>query len=385
MLYEKGLKNMKKVLHISKYYYPYIGGIEQTAEDIVNSLKGLYDQKVICFNEGRKTIEDKVNDIDVLRVGCSANISRQAIAVSYKKRLKRIFNEYKPDMVIFHYPNPFVAHSLLKLLKKHKDVKLLLFWHMDIVKQKILMKFFHKQNLKLIERADRIVATSPNYVDGSKYLPLAKDKITVVPLCAYKHEFDMEKKNKIVESLNTKYEGKHILFGFGRHVEYKGFKYLIEATEYLPDDYVCVIGGKGPLSDELKKASSNNFKIIFPGRLSNEEVEAYFELCDVFTFSSITKNEAFGIALAEALLHGVPAVTFNIPGSGVNYVNMNNETGLEVENCNSKAYAEAIMKIVNDTELKNTFKKNAEERANTLFSVEAFKNNMIECVEDILK
>ena len=375
---------MKKILHISKYYNPYIGGIEQTAEDIVNSLKGKYDQKVICFNEGRRTIEDKVNDIDVLRVGSCANISRQAIALSYKKRLKRIFNEYKPDMVIFHYPNPFVAHSLLKLLKKHKDVKLLLFWHMDIVKQKFLMRFFHKQNLKLVKRADRIIATSPNYVEGSKYLPLAKDKVSVVPLCAYMHDYDVKKKNKIVEDLKNKYNGKHILFGFGRHVEYKGFKYLIEATKYLPDDYICIIGGKGPLTDELKKQSSNNFKVILPGRLSNEEVEAYFEICDVFTFTSITKNEAFGIALAEALLHGVPAVTFNIPGSGVNYVNMNNETGLEVENANSKAYAEAVIKIVNDNELKNTFKQNAAKRALELFSVDAFKDNIINCINKLI-
>lgn len=42
---------MIKILHISKYYYPYIGGTEQVARDIVNSLKGNnIEQKVICFN-----------------------------------------------------------------------------------------------------------------------------------------------------------------------------------------------------------------------------------------------------------------------------------------------------------------------------------------------
>ena len=376
---------MQRILHIPNYYNPHIGGIEQAAEDVVNSLKGLYEQKIICFKDAKKTTKDIVNGVEVTRVSCCAKISSQSIAPSYKKELRRMFKEYKPDIVIFHYPNPFVAHILLKLLKKHKNVKLLLFWHTDIVKQKLLMKFFHKQNLKLINRANKIIATSPNYVEGSKYLSLVKDKISIVPLCATIHSFDLEKKNKIVESLKNEYVGKHIIFGFGRHVEYKGFKYLVESTKYLPDDYICIIGGNGPLTDELKETSSNNFKVLLPGRLSNEEIEAYFELCEVFAFPSITKNEAFGIALAEALLHGVPAVTFNIPGSGVNYVNMNNETGLEVPNCDAKAYAEAIMKIVDDTELKNTFSINAKERANSLFSVDTFNNNIISLISNMLK
>ena len=31
---------MKKILHISKYYYPFIGGVEEVAADITLALKG---------------------------------------------------------------------------------------------------------------------------------------------------------------------------------------------------------------------------------------------------------------------------------------------------------------------------------------------------------
>ncbi|MFR8119254.1 MAG: hypothetical protein ACLU70_10025 [Lachnospira sp.] len=42
---------MTRILHISKYYYPYIGGTEQVARDVVNALNGEnIEQKVICFN-----------------------------------------------------------------------------------------------------------------------------------------------------------------------------------------------------------------------------------------------------------------------------------------------------------------------------------------------
>lgn len=52
---------MKRVLHISKYYYPFSGGTEQIARDVVLALKGDYEQKVIAFNDGK---EDKVDIVD---------------------------------------------------------------------------------------------------------------------------------------------------------------------------------------------------------------------------------------------------------------------------------------------------------------------------------
>ena len=44
---------MKKVLQISNYYYPNIGGIEQVARDISNVFRTLddYENEVSCFNE----------------------------------------------------------------------------------------------------------------------------------------------------------------------------------------------------------------------------------------------------------------------------------------------------------------------------------------------
>lgn len=40
---------MKKILHISKYYYPFSGGTEQIARDVVLALKGEYEQKVMGY------------------------------------------------------------------------------------------------------------------------------------------------------------------------------------------------------------------------------------------------------------------------------------------------------------------------------------------------
>ena len=51
---------MKKILHVSKYYYPFRGGTEQIALDCVNSLKDIYEQKVICFNHKKGSKKDAI-------------------------------------------------------------------------------------------------------------------------------------------------------------------------------------------------------------------------------------------------------------------------------------------------------------------------------------
>ena len=106
----------------------------------------------------------------------------------------------------------------------------------------------------------------------------------------------------------------------------------------------------------------------------------YLYSCNIFCFPSITKNEAFGIALAEGMYFGKPAVTFTIPGSGVNYVNLDGVTGIECPNCDYKAYAKAIKKLSDDLELRNKMGNAARQRILDNFTAERFKNNILSIV-----
>jgi glycosyltransferase involved in cell wall biosynthesis len=253
---------MKRILQIDNYMYPHIGGIEQVTRDILNALKDEYEMKVICFNHEKGTITDQVDGIDVTRVNCQAKIQSQSIALGYGKALKKLMKSYNPEIVIFHYPNPFVAHFLKKYLKK-KQFKFILWWHLDITKQKLLGKLFNGQTIKLLKYADKIIATSPNYIEGSPYLSEYKNKCIVIPNCVNEDRLKYEKKHiDLANEIKSKYANKKILFGFGRHVEYKGLTYLVKASKELDDSYVTLIGGSGPLTESLKeeKKLQNNFK-----------------------------------------------------------------------------------------------------------------------------
>ena len=371
-----------KILHISKYHFPFVGGIEQVARDVVNALKGhCSEQKIICFNHEKGTKFDCVDEVEVTRVGCfKKKIASQSITLSYGKNLKKIMKSFDPDVVIFHYPNPLVAHYLLKYRKK--NFKMILYWHLDITKQKILGKLFKGQTIKLLKWATKVVATSPNYIEGSPFLSTVTDKCVVIPCCVNEDRLKYDEKHiNLARGIKSKYENKKICFAFGRHVEYKGLTYLVKASKLLDDNYSVLIGGKGPLTESLVKEAQGDNKVEFLGRISDDDLKAYLLACDVFCFPSITKNEAFGIGLAEAMYYGKPVITFNIPGSGVNYVSINGDTGIEVENRNVEQYAKAIKTIV--TESNELYGENGRKRVLAYFSQSQYFDNVRRLIADL--
>lgn len=383
----------KRILQIPNYLYPHIGGIEQVARDIANALKDEnYEQKIICFNEDaqdenyvchrKETAHDVVDGIEVVRCGCFTKVASQSLSLTYSKELKNVMNQFRPNIVIFHYPNPFVSTLLMKYLKR--NFKFVVYWHLDITKQKNLGKIFNKQSIKLLQRADKVIATSPNYIDGSPFLKQFKEKIQVIPCCIDPQKLTITKEiQKKSNEIRKRNKDKIICFAFGRHVPYKGITYLIQASKLLDDRFKIYIGGKGPLTDSLVDEAKGDKKIEFLGRISDEDLVAYLNVCDIFCFPSITKNEAFGIALAEGMYFGKPAVTFNIPGSGVNYVSLNGVTGIECENGNVKEYAKAIKVLSDNNQLRNSYGIAANKRVIGLFMNSSFYISINKLIEDI--
>lgn len=364
---------MKRILHISKYYNPHIGGIESTCENIVRVLKSTkqYQQKIICF--GNEKV-DLIDGVQIVRVKTLLKIRSQSIAMSYTHQLRKTIKEFKPDIILFHAPNPFVARSLLKCRYKGK---LVVFHHADIVKQKFLKKLVKPYTSKLYKKADKIIVTSQNYLDNSDDLVGFKDKCTIIPL-SYRNDNVVihHYEDGAVEKIRNEYT-KPIAIFTGRHVEYKGLEYAIKAFKNI-NDVTFLVAGIGPLSKKLRKMAEGNPNIHFIGMLSHKLYRLYLNASDFFIFPSHRKNEAFGICLVEALAAGKPAITFNLKGSAVNWINLNGVTGIECENENVEQLANSINKLKSDEALRLKLGENAKKRTRELFSYEKFKTNIVD-------
>ncbi|MBQ0156912.1 MAG: glycosyltransferase [Bacteroidales bacterium] len=366
-----------KILHISKYCHPYVGGVENICKYLVEGDQE-NESAVVCFNSTSHDVEDCVNGHKVYRVGSQLSVARQSLSWNYRKILKKAIKEYKPDLIVFHWANPFPAWVLLDLIPK--DIKLVVYWHMDIIKQKMIYKFIKPVETKLVKRADAIVVTSPNYKDCSLPLQHCRDKVFVVPNAIDDKTMNLrEGDNEKIEIIKQKYNNKPIVFFVGRHIQYKGLPHLIKAAEFIKSDCIIAIAGSGPLTAKLKKQCKSD-KVKFLGKISNDELRQMHYAASVFAFPSITKNEAFGVALAEAMYAETPAVTFTINGSGVNWVSLNGETCLEVPNGDDKAYANAIDTLLENETLRTTLAKNGRKRVLDNFMI----HNMIEKMNDVI-
>ena len=119
------------------------------------------------------------------------------------------------------------------------------------------------------------------------------------------------------------------------------------------------------------------------GFVSDEDLPAYYEACDVFCLSSVLKTEAFGIVQIEAMSCAKPVVATRIPHSGVAWVNMDGVSGINVPPRDPKAIAEAVMQITKDNETYRRFSLGALKRYNENFTKEHMIENCINIYKNL--
>ena len=359
---------MKTILHIAKYYYPYNGGIEAVTRQLVEGLTD-YRNIVICYSSDRETVEELINGVKVYRVGVQATILSQAISLGYGKKLRKLMKQYQPDLVHLHAPNPFVYPLVLRALPK--QTMLVLHWHSDILSKGLFYHMILPWENRILHRADLVLATSPVYTEYSPQLKKVQNKVRVLPNGVLTDDLMPHTGDeKRIAKIRQTYNGKPLVLFIGRHIPYKGIEHLIRAERYIKQDVQILIAGTGPETEYYRRLAMESERITFLGRLSTNDVRCHLWAADIFAFPSVSKAEAFGVALAEAMYCEAVPVTFTIPGSGVNWVSLNGVTGIEVPLADSVAFARAVDTLVENTKLREQYAHAAKSRVEQLFTDE---------------
>lgn len=359
-----------KILQIGKFY-PVRGGVEKVMYDL---MIGLSEQGVECdmlcaaaenYPVGTTVLNSHAC---LICVPVFAKLSATMIAPSMISKLRLICTSY--DIIHIHHPDPMACLALS--LSNFKG-KVVLHWHSDILKQKLLLFLFEPLQKWLIKRADLIVGTTPVYTAESPFLKGFQNKTDFIPIGIER----INPEQKKTDQIRSVFSNKKLVFSLGRLVEYKGYAYLIEAAKYLNDDFVILIGGTGPLKEkllELIQLHELHDKVKLLGYISDEDVPSYYGACDVFCLSSIQKNEAFAIVQIEAMSCCKPIISTRISGSGVSWVNAHEQSGITVEIKNARALAEAIQRICSDQKFYQVLKDGANQRFTKNFT----RQNMIQ-------
>jgi glycosyltransferase involved in cell wall biosynthesis len=365
-----------KVLQLSKFYPPVMGGIEAVAWELTEGLnRAGVATDVLCSSHHRRSVREVAPaGYAVVRAGTLGMLQSTSIAPAMLPLLRQMAAAV--DVVHLHMPDPMAAAAFWAVRPR---ARLVVHWHSDVIRQRLALRAYQPLQDWLLRRADAIVATSPPYAESSEPLRPWRDKVHVIPIgitdnrpvaCSVK-----------ADALRQRFGRRRIIFSLGRMTYYKGFDVLIEAAARLPDECVVLIGGDGellPAFRDLVAARGLTDKVHLLGHVRAGDLPSQVEACDVFCMPSTVRAEAYGVAMVEAMVMGKPIVATDIAGSGVPWVNQHGRTGLNVPVRDPGALADALHRLLADADLRDRMGQAARQRYEAEFHAELMAQRMLE-------
>jgi len=339
-----------KIMQTPVRFYPFIGGVENYVYYLSRELVNLgHSVKVVCANEPETVPHETIDGVEVSRLKYWGKVANTNITPDLPFKL----NGEEFDILHTHVPTPWSA-DWSRIIANRKNKPLVVTYHNDIIGSGVanyIANFYNKTALKrLLNSADRIIITQPNYLNYSPYLPEHEDKIEVIPNGVDVDKFKPASEEK---SNNTLF----FLSLLDEFHEYKGLDYLLEAVKIVKKsipDVKLVVGGKGILMDQyIKKTESMGISknVEFLGFIPDEEMAEYYSRASIFVLPSISSlQEGFGIVALEALACETPVITTDIVGVSADLKGEN--AGLIVAPKDSEELADAIVQLLLNKELR---------------------------------
>lgn len=348
-----------RVLHVGKFYPPHHGGMENHVETLCRALRAEVDVEVLVSADGPRTVRETVDGVPVTRIGTLATLASASVNPGMARAIRRA----GADVVHFHHPNPT---GVLSYLASGRRGPLVVTYHSDIIRQRVLGALFNPVLHSFLRGADAILASSPDYARSSPVLRAHADRVRIVPFGIRAAEFETADAEAVAR-LRARY-GLRVVLAVGRLVYYKGFDYLIRAMAAV-DGRLVILGG-GPLRDALQGLAAElglADRVVFEGAVP--DLAPYYHAVDVFALPAVARSEAFGLVQLEAMAAGLPVVNTRID-SGVPFVSRDGESGISVPPADVQALAGALGHLLDAPALRARLGAAARARVRREFSLD---------------
>lgn len=375
-----------RVLHFGRFYDSNFGGLERHVDLLLMGLASRITVDNLVSHDRYAYDMISKDGYRIYRVPTIGRLAGTALSPTMPLWARRLYKRQHYDIVHLHFPDP-TAHLVSRFLPR--EVKLVITWHSDIIRQKRLLRLYRPFLGRIMDRADAVIVPTPQHISSSTELRRMRhpERVRVVPFGIDYSRFEQAatRVSEIVALKEKAGAGNCVLFALGRHVYYKGFEYLIRAMLDVPNA-VLWVGGTGPLTESLKAlARSLNLadKVKFLGRVADEDLPLYYHACDIFCMPSIEPAEAFGLVQIEAMACGKPVICCEL-GNGVNYVNPNGGTGITVPPRDVRALAGAINDLVKSEERRRQLGLAGFSRVRQEFSIERMVEGTLDVYRSLL-
>jgi glycosyltransferase involved in cell wall biosynthesis len=244
--------------------------------------------------------------------------------------------------------------------------------------------------LRLMERANCVVATSPQQADQLSSLVSSDGNVAVIPCGTDIETFHVIPKQEARAQLGFTPEDQILLF-VGRLAAHKGLETLVQAFARLQSGQLplladrngasadfrklrlVVVGSDDPQYGEqheqerieaLTQEMGLGSQVTFAGAINQQELPFYYTASDVCVIPS--HYEPFGLVALEAMACGTPVVATDV--GGLKFTVVPEETGLLVPPRDVDALAQAMARVLTDTDWTQRLTQQASSRVQQNFS-----------------
>jgi glycosyltransferase involved in cell wall biosynthesis len=168
-----------------------------------------------------------------------------------------------------------------------------------------------------------------------------------------------------------------VIMSVGRFCEKKGFPYLLQACSQLKKSgylFQCVIIGYGEMQLELEQLITTlelSDVVSLPGKKTQDQLVDIYNEASLFVLPCLVTDDGDrdGIpnVLLEAMAMELPVVSTDI--SGISELVKNDWNGFLVQEKNSEALAQAIAKLITQSDLRQQFGQRGREKVLTDFNL----------------
>jgi rhamnosyl/mannosyltransferase len=271
--------------------------------------------------------------VRVIKAGRLTTAASMPLSLSQPIALARL----RPDVAHVHSPYPLGEAANWLLGRARVTV---ITHHSDVVRQKGWLRLYSPLLRRVLRAADRIIATSPRYIETSPWLRPVQEKCTVVPLGVDHRRFAPPA---------ARAGGPPTLLFVGKLRYYKGLDTLLHGLVNLPDAHLDVVGD-GPMRspwENLAVELGIAGRIQFLGRVDDTDLPECYHRAHIFVLPANARAEAFGTVLLEAMASGLPCITTEV-GTGTSWVVQDSVTGLVAPPRDQQALAQAIQSLLTD-------------------------------------
>ncbi len=298
------------------------GGINKVIRELAINFSTMgHEVTVLQPNPSNYKINENVNGFNIIRV--SSRFDKYFYGLNWEmyQYLNKHLEDLNPDIIHVHgYHSLLPIETVYAIKRIDSKIPVIFSPYLDISKStfagKYLWNIYNMFAKNVFKKSNYITSCSDFEAENIEYIGVNSDKISVISLGVDTFDY-IDSVDHIPKIKSNKQDNQLRLLYTGYLISRKGVDYILNSLNLLVNDIgfknvVLTIIGDGPHKEDLLNLSKTlnlDDYIVWKSFLPREDLINEIINSDIFML--LSRSEAYGITVAEALSLGTPCIITN--------------------------------------------------------------------------